>query len=279
MEGFPDPEFLSVEGPEFVAEVGRADALVRRLEAANWDFKEVPEVLARSANCDVAAKEIVTIHDGLTLTRFGRLVMRGHGSRFNLMSHEPPTATFLRPDHGIFDELNRQVGSDGLNDFEEFRRFGKLQTVEFREPQLFYQTRDVVFWNVLHRTGLFPTGLEDVARQFAQGNVIRNLLFEPALRGDGKEPAAMVAHAAVSYPTPVVEWIPKPLYGGVAPETIHIETLLTSTPSKLSHPFLPLVAEGRAVVGNARYHMRRYAGVSPKDATRGPGVPEEGQAA
>jgi len=279
MAGSPDPEFLSVEGPQFVRAVEAANVVTRRLEANNWDFDGVPDVLARGADCDVAAKEIVNIFDGRTQTRHGRLVMRGVGARFNLMSHEPPTANYLGPRSEIFDLVNRQIGSRGLEDYEAFRSFGRLQRVDLVNPTLFYQARDVVFWNTLHRTGLFPTGLEDVNKQFIAGNVIRNLVFVPSVAARRSEPVAMEAFATVSFPTPVLEWMQRPLYGGISPDTIHIETLLTIEPHDLSHPYLPLVAEGQVMLDGRTYAMRRFAGVAPKDATRGPGVPEEGVSA
>src|SRR5437867_11787129 len=88
MAGFPDPPYLSVEGPEFAQNVREAEALTRRLEEGNWDFEIAPEVFSMDATCDVAAKEIVNIYDGKVQTRLGHLVMKGVGSRFNLFSHE-----------------------------------------------------------------------------------------------------------------------------------------------------------------------------------------------
>lgn len=276
MPGHPDPEFLSVEGPEFADRVRAADETTRRLESANWDFKVAPEIFAREAACDVAAKEIVSTFDGKTQTRYGRLVMKGAGRNFNLMSHESPRTVYLGGHPEVFDKINAQVGSEGLADFGEFRAIGRPLRVEFYNPTVFHQLRDVVFWSLLNRCGLFPTGFEDIARQISAGNVIRNLLFNPATTGDGA-PLHMEAFAAVQFPTEVVEWMPKPLFGGMSESSFHIETLLTTEPTDISHPFLDLVGEGRAVLNNRPYHMRRFAGISPKDATRGPGVPPEGQ--
>ncbi len=278
MAGWPDPPFLSVEGPDFAERVRYAEETTRRLEGANWDFDTAPEVFAREGSCDVAAKEIVSTFDGKTQVRYGRLVMKGAGQNFNLMSHETPNTVYLgeRPD--VFEQINAQVGSHGLDDFDEFRELGRPVRVQFFNPTLFYQLRDVVFWTSLHRTGLFPTGFEDIARQISAGNVIRNLLFNPSMptnRHGG--PLYMEAFAAVEFPTDVVEWMPKPLFGGMSESSFHIETLLTTDPTDISHPFLDLIAEGRAVLNNQPYYMRRFAGISPKDATRGPGVPAEGQ--
>jgi hypothetical protein len=279
MAGVPDPPFLSVEGPDFARNVREADVITQRFQERNWDFAEAPEIFAReSAACDVAAKEIIDIHDGRVQTRLGRLVMRGAGERFNLMSHESPLAVYLGPrETHAFEAINRQVGSDGLDDFAEFGEFRPLRRVELFNPTVFYQLRDVVFWNLLNGYRLFPSGFEEVARQLASGNVIRNVLFTPAVSARAEErPIHMEAFSGVQFPTPVVEWMPKPLYGGMSERSLHIETLLTLEPNSVSHPYLPLVAEGSVVLGSRRYVMRRFAGISAKEATRGPGVPPEG---
>jgi hypothetical protein len=277
MEGVPDPPFLSVEGPQFASRVRDADALTRRLEQANWDFELAPEVFARASNCDVAAKEIINIYDGQVQTRLGRLVMKGSGSRFNLLSHESPLSVYIGAEPAAFDELNRQVGSQGLDDLAEFRELGRVQEVTLYNPTLFYQVRDVVFWSALNGFGLFPTGFEDVGKQLSSGNVIRNLLFTPSVpaRKNG-QPIYMQAYSGLRFPTEVLEWMPKPLYGGMSTETLHVDTLLTTEPSSLSHPYLDLVEEGRVWLNNQEYYMRRFAGISPKDATRGPGITPEG---
>jgi hypothetical protein len=278
MAGWPDPQFLSVEGPEFAERVRVADDMTRRLESANWDFGLAPEIFAREAACDVAAKEIVNTFDGRVQTRYGRLVMKGAGQNFNLMSHESPRALYIGSRPEVFSEINAQVGSEGLRDFSEFRDIGQLQRVEFYNPSVFYQLRDVVFWSALNRSGLFPTGFEDVARHISAGNIIRNLMFNPSLTPAAQAgPIYMEAYSGVQFPTEVVEWMPKPLYGGMSESSFHIETLLTTDPTDLSHPYLDLVAEGRAVLQDRPYFMRRFAGISPKDATRGPWVPPEGQ--
>lgn len=278
MAGVPDPPFLSVEGPEFADRVRTAEEVTRRLEQNNWDFDAAPEVFSPDAACDVAAKEIVNVFDGRVQTRYGKLVMKGAGARFNLMSHESPRSVYLGGRPQVFTEVNSQVGSEGLLDFDEFRRIGAPQRVDLYNPEVFYQLRDVVFWNVLNRTGLFPTGFEDIARQINSGNVIRNLLFAPGRPSEDHErPVFMEAFSAVQFPTDVVEWMPKPLFGGMSPDSFHIDTLLTVEPTDISHPYLDLVAEGTVILQDRSYFMRRFAGISPKDATRGPGVPPEGQ--
>ena len=120
---------------------------------------------------------------------------------------------------------------------------------------------------------------------FASGNVIRNVIFSPSAPsrsaweiGDSEErqPIFMEGISGVQFPTSVVEWMPKPLYGGMSTEALHIETLLTTEQTDLGHPYLELVAEGRLRLDDQTYFMRRFMGISQKDALRGPGVPPEG---
>lgn len=286
MEGSPDPPFLRAEGPEFLEQVKRTNEVVERLSKANWDFEAVPEIFAReSAACDVAAKEIVTVFDGEQQTRWGRLIIKGAGARFNLMSHESPLARYVGARPMVFDEVNRQVGSNGLHDFGEFAEMDPPQRIDFYNPSLFYQPSDVVFWNALNGFRLFPSGFEDVRRVFATGDVIRNLLFRPAAPTQSawdmedreeRRPIFMEGFSGVQFPTEVVEWMPKPLYGGMSTHALHIETLLTTDQTDLAHPYLELVAEGRVRLDDQTYFMRRFKGISQKEATRGPGVPPEG---
>jgi hypothetical protein len=286
MEGWPDPPFLRAEGPEFIEQVKRANKVAVRLEEAGWDFAQVPEIFARkSAACDVAAKEIVTIFDGEQQTRWGRLVIKGAGSRFNLMSHESPLARYVGARPSVFAQVNRQVGSKGLHDFEEFAEMDPPQAVRFYNPSVFYQPRDVVFWNALNGFQLFPSGFEDVRRVFAEGNVIRNLMFRPGSptktawdieEDEERQPIFMEGFSGVQFPTGVVEWMPKPLYGGMSKQALHVETLLTKDQTDLAHPYLDLVADGSVLIDDQSYFMRRFMGISQKDAMRGPGVPPEG---
>jgi hypothetical protein len=286
MEGWPDPPFLRAEGPEFLKQVKHTNEVVANLENAGWDFQAVPEIFARaSAACDVAAKEIVSVFDGEKQTRWGRLIIKGAGARFNLMSHESPLARYVGPRPSVFAQVNRQVGSKGLHDFEEFAQMDLPQEVQFYNPSVFYQLRDVVFWNALNGFQLFPSGFEDVRRVFTSGNVIRNLLFRPGAPsktaweiGDDEErqPIFMEGFSGVQFPTGVVEWMPKPLYGGMSKQALHIETLLTTDETDLGHPYLDLIAEGRVRLDDQTYFMRRFMGISQKDAMRGPGVPPEG---
>lgn len=276
----PGWEGSPVEGPIFAERVREAEQLARRLERNRWDFEIAPELFTRAAaTCDVAAKEIVNVYDGRVQTRLGRLVMKGAGTHFSLMSHETPPSVYVGADRGVFDDVNRQIGSKGLYDFAEFREVAPPQEVEFYNPEIFYQMRHVVFWHALHGSGLFPSGFEDLSKRLAEGNVLRNQLFAPALPAEDREsPVYMQAYSGVRFPTSVLEWMAKPLYGGMSEHTLHIDTVLTPEPYDVSHPYLPLVAEGGVVLNGRRYHMRRFAGVAPKEATRGPGVPAEGQA-
>lgn len=81
----------------------------------------------------------------------------------------------------------------------------------------------------------------------------------------------------VSFPSDVVQWMDKPIFGGLNPDTIHVEYLLTPTQSKVSHPYLELDGESEIVYCERRYHLKRFTGVTPKDGVRGPNVPAEGR--
>ena len=73
-----------------------------------------------------------------------------------------------------------------------------------------------------------------------------------------KTPAVMASVGLnLSFPTRVVEWMDKPLYGGLVKETIHVESLLTPKQSKVSHPYLPLVGEGKVKLDGAVYYVKR----------------------
>ena len=268
---------LSVEGPDFAKKVRFAEDVVRKLEANNWDFDSMPDIFARRAAADVLAKEIVVIHDGQTLTRVGRLVMGGTGTQFNLMGPIPPNSIFKVTDDSLLNEIHRQLGIDGLNELPKYRKLGKPEKVEFFNYTNFYQLRDLVFWSVLHGSGCFPSTLEHMARHFATGNVVQNVMYRSNLvPSKPKKPVIMTAAClSVSFPSSVVEWMDKPLFGGLAKETIHMEYLLTPVPSKVSHPYLSLVDEGIVEFGHSRYYVRRFAGVTPKDGLRGPTVGPE----
>ena len=268
---------LSVEGPDFTQRVKEADEITRKLEANQWDFDVTPELFGRSAACDVAAKEIAVIHDGKVQTRIGRLVMSGVGRQFNLLGPESPIATLKNSRSRILDVVNRQIGSRGLYDFEEFHKLSAPQDVEFHNFTTFYQPRDLVFWSALFDCGLFPSGFEHMARHMAAGRAIHNVIFDPALASlDMRNPVTMQAACLMlQFPTPEIEWMDKPLFGGMRRETIHIVNLLTLEPTKDSHPYLPLVGEGKVEYAEQYYYLRRFAGIAPKTALRGPGISAE----
>src|SRR6266511_2608961 len=244
----------SVEGPEFAEKVRRADEITRRLQESNWDFDAVPELFTRAATCDVVAKEIVTIHDGPAQTLLGRLVMNGIGEEFQLNSPSSALNITLPGRPEVFKDIQQVVFYDFTN---------------------FYQARDLAFWSALYDCGLSPSGFEEFSRHLAAGKVVTSMRFRPSRPSLDSRPVYVQGFTGKRFPTPVVEWIPKPLFGGIAPDTLHLETLLTLDPTDLAHPFLPLVAEGAVELDGRRYYMRRFAGTSAKAAVRGPGVGPE----
>lgn len=272
-----------VEGPDWVMVVREAEELVRKLEANNWDFDAVPQAFARNAAADVVAKEVLHIHDGRTMTRFGHLMMGGVGEAFNLMGPIPSDSRFMVADSSALDELRRQTGMKILEDLDEFReiqrRYGEIQRVKFFNYGAFYTLRDLVFWLLVHDAGCFPSTLETMVRHFASGHIVQNTMYAPARPAkNGDKPVLMTPGAClmVQFPSTVVEWMDRPMFGGLAEDTLHIEYLLTPEPSDVSHPYLPLVGESKARLGYQEYYLRTFAGVTPKDALRGPGVPPEG---
>jgi hypothetical protein len=271
-----------VEGPDWVVAVREATELVDKLQANNWDFDAVPQAFARKAAADVVAKEVLHIHDGRTMTRFGHLILGGVGEAFNLMGPIPSDSRFMVTDSSMLDEVRKQVGSKGVEDLEEFQKirskYGEIQRVKFFNYGAFYTLRDLVFWLLVHDAGCFPSTLETMVRHFAAGNIVQNHMYTPAKPSrNGDKPALMTPGAClmVQFPSTVVEWMDKPMFGGLAEDTLHIEYLLTPEPSDVSHPYLPLVSESKARLGYQDYYLRMFAGVTPKDALRGPGVPPE----
>lgn len=274
-----------VEGPDFTIAVSKATEQVARLEANSWDFDAVPEVFARDTAADVVAKEVLHIHDGSTMTRFGHLIMGGIGDTFNLMGPIPSDSQFMVTDSTALDEVRKQTGSSGVEELEEFRaiadRYGEIQRVKFFNYGAFYTLRDLVFWLLVHDAGCFPSTLETMVRHFAAGHIVQNHMYTSSRPSrDGDQPALMTPGAClmVQFPSSVVEWMDKPMFGGLAEDTVHIEYLLTAQPTEVSHPYLPLVGENKVRLGHQGYYMRKFAGVTPKDALRGPGVPPEHRA-
>ena len=275
----------SVSGPEFARIVADANAKVDRLEANNWDFDKVPEIFARPQHADVMAKEAIHLHDGRTMTRIGRLVLGGVGTHFNLMGSIPADATFKvateYTNHAL-GELKRQVGKKGLNDLPEYRQieaqFAGAEEVEFNNYGLFYRLKDLVAWLLIHDAGCFPSTLEIIVRRFAMGNVVQNNMYRTRRPSKNpKKPALMRSPGLmVQFPSKVVEWMEMPIYGGLVDDTVKVEHLLTVKPTKISHPYLPLVLESKVRLVGETYYLRTYGGKTPKEALRGPGVPQEG---
>ena len=270
----------SVEGIEAINLIREARQTVHLLKESNWDFQQFPQVFARDPAADVLAKEIVHVFDGRSMTRIGRLVMGGVGKTFNLMGPIPSDSVFKVAPPTLLGAVNKQMRSRGLNGMAEFRSLGPTQPVEFFNYSLFYSMEDLVFWALVHDAGVFPSGLEHMTKHFAAGNLVQNSLYSPAEPSRSrKNPAIMVSVGLhLSFPSKVVEWMDKPLYGGLAKETIHMETLLTLKPSRVSHPYLALVDEGKVTINDKTYYAKRFSGITPKEGTRGPGVPEEGKA-
>lgn len=258
--------------------IAAADEKIGILEQNNWDFRAVPEAFARNPAADVLAKEIVHIHDGRTMTRIGKLYMGGVGTHFNLMGPINSDASFQVAPARELDEVNAQIRSRGLGDLKEFRALGKAQPVDFYNYTLFYTLRDLIFWVLVHDAGIFPSSLEHMVRHFAAGHLIQNSLYAPRHPSKSKRTPAFMMSVGLrlQFPTKVVEWMDKPLYGGLAQETIHVETLLTLKRSNVSHPYLQLEREGKVKLHGRSYYMRRFVGTTPKEGLRGPGVPAEG---
>jgi hypothetical protein len=269
----------SVEGPQFAKRIKAAEKIVRQLEASNWDFKANPKVFSKSASADVLAKEIVHIFDGKRITRIGTLVMGGVGEFFNLMGPIPAHSELRVTTPKIINDINAALGTKGLSEFKEFTQLGHPQTVEFYNYGIFYQLRDLIHWLVLHGAGCFPSTLEHMVRHFATGNVIQNNMYRPSIPSlNPKVPAIMQAAClSVGFSSRAMEWMDKPLFGGLSKETIHVEYLLTPAPSKLSHPYLKLSGESKIELQGQLFYLRRFAGITPKEGTRGPNIPPEGK--
>jgi hypothetical protein len=274
----------AVSGPEFSRIVADANRKVEKLEASNWDFDQVPEIFARPQHADVMAKEAIHLHDGRTMTRIGRLVLGGVGTHFNLMGTFPADATFKvateYTSHAI-GELNKQLGK-GLYDLPEYQQiemqFAQAEQVEFNNYGLFYRVNDLVAWLLIHDAGCFPSTLEIIVRRFAMGNVVQNNMYRTSRPStDPRKPALMRSPGLmVQFPSKVVEWMEMPIYGGLVDSTVKVEHLLTVTPTNVSHPYLPLVLESKVRLVGEDYYLRTYSGKTPKEALRGPGVPQEG---
>ena len=275
----------AVGGPEFARIVQDAKEKVDLLETNNWDFDAVPEIFAREQHADVIGKEAVHMFDGRTMTRVGRLVLGGVGTHFNLMGTFPADTTFrvaTEYTSHVLDEVHQQAGSQRLSDLPEYaeieRRHGEAEQIEFSNYGMFYRLNELIQWLLVHDAGCFPSTLESIIRRFAQGNVVQNNMYRTKRPSDDpNRPAIMRSPGLlVQFPSKAVEWMEMPIYGGLVDETIKVEHLLTVTPTEISHPYLPLVLESKVRIIDQDYYLRTYSGTAPKEALRGPGVPQEG---
>jgi len=219
----------------------------------------------------------VHVFDGKSMTRHGRLVMGGVGTHFNLMGPIPPNAKLQITPTTILEDVSRALKSKGLRDLPEYRKLGAVEEIAFYNYEIFYTLRDLAFWLVLHDAGSFPSSLEVMVRHIAAGNIVQSNQYSPRKASkDKRKPALMAAGClSVSFPTSVVEWMDKPIYGGLARDTIHVETLLTTKKTDVSHPYLPLVGEGKIKLKDGSYFYRRFNGITPKDGLRGPDIRAE----
>ncbi|MBV8519315.1 MAG: hypothetical protein JO197_18115 [Acidobacteria bacterium] len=273
---------LSVEGPAFAQAVKHATKLVDKLEINNWDFALAPELYAKQSRADVLAKELVFVHDGRQQTIYGRLVTGGFGETFNLMGPIHANAEFRLRETDIFDQVHRHTGTKGLSDLEEFRALPPAQPVHLYNYTYFFTLRDLIFWHALHNSGSYPSTLEHMARNFPMGKVIQNSMYSPPKpSSDDSNPAIMTFdRLTVTFPTPHVEWMEQPLFGGLVKETIQVEYLVTPDRSTATHPYLPLVNESAMEWKGSKWNVRVFSGVTPKDAQVGPGyLPEGGKRA
>jgi hypothetical protein len=143
---------------------------------------------------------------------------------------------------------------------------------------MFYRLKDLVTWLLVHDAGCFPSTLEIIVRRFAMGNIVQNNMYKTKRPSkDPKRPSLMRSPGLmVQFPSKVVEWMEMPIYGGLVDSTIKVEHLLTVKPTNISHPYLPLVLESKVRLVGEDYYLRTYSGLTPKEALRGPGVPQEG---
>jgi hypothetical protein len=270
----------SVGGPDYLRLRNEADQIVKKLEENNWDFDAVPEVYAKDAQADVVAKEIAVFFNGTRETMIGRLVMAGSGHTFNLMGPHSADAEFRSTSTTVLADINYQLGTDGLREFPAFRRLPKPQRIQFYNRTSFFNIRDLIYWHVIRGAGCFPSALEIMQRHFADGKVVYNNLYSPAVPSDDpNNPAFMTSEGSdlfVSFPTSRVQFNDPSMFGGLVPETMHVEYLLTPEPSNISHPHLPHTGDAKVTIAGQPYYLRRFAGISPKLGLRGPQVPPEG---
>ena len=266
-----------VEGPDYVARTRMATEMVRKLAENRFNFDAVPQVYARDSRADVLSKEIVHIFDGQRVTRVGRLVIGGVGEYFNLMGPIPSDSAIKITDGSLIETVNRQLGGGGIHDHPDYRNLREVQEVEFFNYGMFHTLEELVHWMLVHETGCYPSTLQHVIREFARGRILQNYMYRANRRARMPDQPVIMQAACMSYsfPSRVMEWMDRPLFGGLAKETMHVETLLTLGPSDASHPHLELVGEGKVEFCHQLFHARQFMGTTGKDGTRAPGVPEE----
>ena len=268
-----------VRGPEFAERVLHAEEIVRKAEEADWDFEAAPEIFAGESQADVIAKEIAIVHDGHRQTIIGNLIIAGIGSRFNLMGPVQPDSEFKIKPTSLLGDLARQLGEGHITDYLAGTSYAKPVEVDFYNYTNFFTLRDLVFWHLIHGSGCFPTALEHMKRHFALGKVVQNNVYEAPFSGRSRTaPVVMRARCmSVAHNTRVVEWMDKPLFGGLEQNTFHVEYLLTPARSRLSHPYLTLSDEAHFEYGGIRWYVRKFTGTTPKEGLRGPEIPPEGR--
>jgi hypothetical protein len=267
-----------VRGPEFARRIRDATTIVERAEKSAWDFAATPELYAADSMADVIAKEIAIVHNGSYQTIIGNLITAGVGTHFNLMGPIQSDAKFMIKPNTLLADLARQMRGQQIQDFDLTRKYGTPLEIDFYNYTNFFTLKDLVFWQLVHGSGCFPTALEFMKRHFAAGKIVQNNSYTvPSfVAQDSKQPAGMsVRCMRLSHATDVVEWMDKPLFGGLEPDTAHVEYLLTPLRSQASHPYLPLVDEGLIEYAGIRWHAKKFAGVTPKEGLRGPDVGSE----
>src|ERR1019366_1736410 len=182
----------SVEGIESISIIREARETVTQLKESSWDFAKFPQVYAKNPAADVLAKEIVHVFDGRSMTRIGRLYMGGVGKAFNLMGPIHPEAIFKVTTPTLLTTVNRQMKTRGLAALKDFRALEEAQAVDFFNYSLFYGMEDLVFWALVHDAGVYPSGLEHMAKHFAAGNLVQNSLYAPAKPSKSKKNPALM---------------------------------------------------------------------------------------
>jgi hypothetical protein len=278
MPGDPDP---LVEGPDFIEKVAKADEIIARLREGDWDFEKAREVFARDARADVLGKEILNFYDGRHISRYGKLILGGVGRAFNLIGHFPSTATFRVNAPGVagmVSEVKAALGSDGLTEVPRYKELGRPQKIDFFNYSIFYTLEELIRFFILNNSGCFPSTLEHLKRLFAAGNIVQGSQYAPAISSfDFGRPAVMeVECLEMSFPSRTMEWMERPLYGGLDPVTVHKEYLLTPERTELAHPFLELERTGKVSLNGRTWYVREFGGLVHKEGIRDSSVPEEG---